>query len=194
MHERHHTISMAGGSGVIAEDAPPAAGARPGAPASEFIATLYRVHAVELVRTAVLLVGDQHTAEDVVQDAYLGLQRSLGRLRDPAKALPYLRASVVNGCRSVHRHRSRISPQPSSHEPPPVWSAESAAIAEQDRRAVLAAVAELPLRAREVLAFRYFLDLPDGDIAAALGVSRSTVSSTASRALGMLARKLLEQQ
>ena len=49
-------------------------------------------------------------------------------------------------------------------------------------------------RAREVLAFRYFLDMPDPEIAAALGVSRSTVSSTASRALVMLARKLEEQK
>ena len=155
---------------------------------------MYRAHAVDLIRLALLLVGDQHTAEDVVQDAYLGLQRGLGRLRDPGKALPYLRASVVNGCRSVHRRRSRFSAQAAARESQPVWSAEAAAIAGEDRQAVLAAVAGLPERSREVLAFRYFLDLPDGEIAAALGVSRSTVSSTASRALAMLARKLEEQQ
>jgi len=160
----------------------------------EFVDSLYRAHAVDLIRLALLLVGDQHTAEDVVQDAYLGLQRGLGRLRDPGKALPYLRASVVNGCRSVHRRRSRFSAQAAARESQPVWSAEAAAIAGEDRRAVLAAVAGLPERSREVLAFRYFLDLPDGEIAAALGVSRSTVSSTASRALAMLARKLEEQQ
>jgi RNA polymerase sigma factor (sigma-70 family) len=160
----------------------------------EFIESLYRAHAVDLIRLALLLVGDQHTAEDVVQDAYLGLQRRLARLRDPAKGLAYLRASVVNGCRSVHRRRNRISPHAAAREPQPVWSAEAAAIAGEDRRAVLAAVAGLPARSREVLAFRYFLDLPDGEIAAALGVSRSTVSSTASRALVMLARKLEEQQ
>lgn len=165
----------------------------PGDSADELIDRLYRAHAVELVRVALLLLGDQPTAEDVVQDAYLGLHRSLRRLRDPAKALPYLRACVVNGCRSVQRRRSRRSLR-AEQEPPPVWSAESAAIAMQDRRAVLAAVASLPGRAREVLAFRYYLDLPDGDIAAALGVSRSTVSSTASRALVTLARKLEEQQ
>jgi len=182
------------GGPVIAEPARQISGEKPRSPNDEFIATLYRTHAIELVRTALLLVGDQHTAEDVVQDAYLGLQRGLGRLRDPAKALAYLRVSVVNGCRSTHRRRSRFAADANAHEPPPVWSAESAAIADEDRRAVLAAVAQLPQRAREVLAFRYFLDLPDGDIAAALGVSRSTVSSTASRALGALARKLQEQQ
>ena len=59
---------------------------------------------------------------------------------------------------------------------------------------MLAAVAGLAQRSREVLAFRYFLGLPDGEIAAALGISRSTVSSTASRALATLARKLEEHQ
>jgi RNA polymerase sigma factor (sigma-70 family) len=159
---------------------------RPG----DFIAGLYRAHAVELIRIGLLLLGDQQSAEDVVQDAFLGLQRGLARLRDPAKALAYLRASVVNGCRTVHRRRSKASPL--TPEPPPVWSAEAAAIADEDRRAVLTAVAGLPERAREVLAFRYFLDLPDGEIAAALGISRSTVSSTASRALVTLARQLEE--
>jgi RNA polymerase sigma factor (sigma-70 family) len=160
----------------------------------DFVTELYRTHAVELVRIGLLLLGDQHSAEDVVQDAFLGLHRGLIRLRDPSKAVAYLRASVVNGCRSVQRRRSRMSQGDRAAEPPPVWSAETAAIAGEDRRAVLAAVASLPQRSREVLAFRYFLGLPDGEIAAALGVSRSTVSSTASRALVTLARKLEEHK
>jgi RNA polymerase sigma factor (sigma-70 family) len=162
-------------------------------PAAELIASLYREHAVTLIRIALLLLGDQPSAEDVVQDSFLGLQRGLSRLRDPAKALPYLRASVVNGCRTVHRSRSRARQRRVQHDPP-VWSAESAAIASEDRRAVLAAVASLPERAREVLALRYYLDLPDAEIAGLLHVSRSTVSSTASRALVTLARKLEEHQ
>ncbi|HUZ56302.1 MAG TPA: sigma-70 family RNA polymerase sigma factor [Streptosporangiaceae bacterium] len=161
-------------------------------PPDDFVASLYRAHAVTLIRIALMLLGDQPSAEDVVQDAFLGLQRGLPRLREPAKALPYLRTSVVNGCRTVQRSRSRIRRRPIEHQPP-VWSAEAAAIASEDRRAVLEAVASLPERAREVLAFRYYLDLPDNQIAEALGISRSTVSSTASRALVTLARKLEER-
>lgn len=160
----------------------------------DLVADLYRAHAVALIRIALLLVGDQQSAEDVVQDAFVGLQRGLPRLREPDKALPYLRACVLNGCRTVQRarHRARLRPaQPAS--PAPVWSAEAAVIADEDRRAVLAAVGELPQRAREVLALRYYLDLPDSEIAAALRVSRSTVSSTASRAIAALARKLEER-
>lgn len=167
----------------------------PSTDADRLLASLYLAHAVELVRIALLLVGDKPTAEDVVQDAFLGLQRGLDRLREPAKALPYLRASVVNGCRTVQRSRHRAFLRQHREPPPePVWSAEAAAIASEDRRAVLTAVASLPERSREVLAFRYYAGLQDAEIAVALGVARSTVSSTASRALAALARKLEEQK
>jgi len=138
-----------------------------------------------------LLLGDQDSAEDVVQEAFLGLYRGMSRLSDPEKALPYLRASVLNG-RSVLRDRSRARLRRVPYDPP-VWSAESAALTRDDRRAVLAAAARLPRRQREVLALRYYLDLTDREIAEVLGVSRSTVSSTASRALAALARDLREE-
>jgi RNA polymerase sigma-70 factor (sigma-E family) len=160
---------------------------------SDLVAGLFRAHAVALVRVATLLLGDQQSAEDVVQDAFFGLYRGLPGLRDRSKALPYLRASVINGSRSVLRARKRAFLRKVQHEPP-VWSAESAAMAGEDRKALLAAVARLPRRAREVLALRYYLDLADHEIAAALGISRATVSSTASRALAKLARDLKEEQ
>ena len=161
--------------------------------AEEFVDSLYRAHAVSLVRVAMLLVGDQPSAEDVVQDAFLQLYRGLPRLRDRDKALPYLRASVVNGSRSVLRARRRALLRKAQHQPA-VWSAEAAALDGEDRRAVLSAVARLPRRSREVLALRYYLDLPDHEIAGALGVSRGTVSSTASRAMAALARDLKEER
>jgi RNA polymerase sigma-70 factor (sigma-E family) len=156
------------------------------------VSGLFRAHAVALVRVATLLLGDQQSAEDVVQDAFFGLYRGLPGLRDRSKALPYLRASVINGSRSVLRARKRAGLRRVQHDPP-VWSAESAAMAGEDRKALLAAVARLPRRAREVLALRYYLDLADHEIGAALGISRATVSSTASRALAKLARELKEE-
>ena len=163
------------------------------APAEEFIDFLYRAHAVTLVRVALLLLGDRPSAEDVVQDAFLQLYRGLPRLRDREKALAYLRASVVNGSRSMLRARRRAMLRNTQHQPA-VWSAESAALEGEDRRTVLGAVARLPRRSREVLALRYYLDLPDHEIAEALGISRGTVSSTASRAMAVLARELEEDQ
>jgi RNA polymerase sigma factor (sigma-70 family) len=63
-------------------------------------------------------------------------------------------------------------------------------LAREESRIALQAVSRLPRRSREVLALRYLLDLPDAEIAATLGVSKATVSSTASRALAALARNL----
>ncbi len=170
----------------------PAAAARSAQPADDFVDDLFRAHAVTLVRLAVLLLGDRPSAEDVVQDAFLRLYRAVSGLRDRDKALGYLRVSVINGSRSVLRARRRSVLRRAQHDPA-VWSAESAAMDGEDRRAVLAAVARLPRRSREVLALRYYLDLPDDEIAAALGVSRGTVSSTAARARATLARELKEE-
>jgi RNA polymerase sigma-70 factor (sigma-E family) len=172
----------------------PAAGP-PGPVASDqLVDELYRGHALRLTRMALLLLGDKPSAEDVVQEAFLGLFRGLGRLSDPGRALAYLRISVLNGCRSVLRARKRARLRGAATDYPAVWSAESAALEGEERREVLRAVARLPRRQREVLVLRYFLGLSDSQIAADLGVSRGTVVSTASRALAALARKAGEQQ
>lgn len=173
------------------ELAPPGSGYPAGPTADDVVAALFRTHGLGLVRMALMLTGDQATAEDVVQDAFLGFHRAIPGLRDQDKALSYLRSSVLNGCRSVHRARRRALLRRVEHDPP-VWSAESAVMAEHDRREVLAAVARLPVRAREVLALRYYLDLPYEEIATTLGITKSTVSSTLSRALAALSRDLKE--
>lgn len=168
--------------------------ARAGAPApaiDALIADLHRAHALTLVRMANLLLRDKESAEDVVQDAFIGLYRALPRLTDHDQILPYLRAAVINRARSALRTRRRAWQRTEPHEPP-LDSAESAVLDRADRAEVMTAVARLPRRAREVLVLRYYLDLSDAEIAAALGVSRGTVSSTASRALATLARDLEE--
>jgi RNA polymerase sigma-70 factor (sigma-E family) len=162
------------------------------ASADELIRELHRSHALTLIRTAKLLLRDQAAAEDAVQDAFLGLYRALPRLSDHDKLLPYLRTAVINRCRSELRGRRRAAARAVQHEPP-ASSAEDAAMAGQERHAVLDAVGRLPRRAREVLVLRYYLGLSDDQIAVTLGVSRGTVSSTASRALGVLATTLKEE-
>jgi RNA polymerase sigma-70 factor (sigma-E family) len=161
--------------------------------AREAVDDLFRLHAVGLVRFALMLVGDQTTAEDVVQEAFLGLYQAWNRVRDPDAVLGYLRTAVVNGARSVHRSRRRARLLRVPHDPP-VWSAEAAAMDGEDRRAVLAAIARLPQRQREVLALKYYLDLSEHEVAATLRVTRGTVSATGARALAALARQLREDQ
>ena len=159
--------------------------------ASDPIEELYQAHALTLTRFALLLVGDKATAEDVVQDAFLGLYRNWDGLREPSGVFAYLRTAVLNGSRSVLRTRARRLRH--VHEPP-AWSAEAAVLDREDQREVLVAVAGLPRRQREVLALKFYLDLGEEEIARTLRVSRGTVSSTASRALTALARLLEEEQ
>jgi RNA polymerase sigma-70 factor (sigma-E family) len=171
-----------------AASGPPSAGS-----AASAVDDLYREHALGLIRFALMLVGDRATAEDVVQDAFVGLYRAWCGLTDHTNLAGYLRTAVLNKCRSVHRSRMRARLLRASYDPP-VWSAEAAAMDGEDRREVLAAVARLPRRQREVLALKYYLGLGEHEVAATLGISRGTVSSTAARALAALARQLEEDR
>jgi RNA polymerase sigma-70 factor (sigma-E family) len=153
---------------------------------------LYRQHRMRLVRLAILLVDEVATAEDVVQEAFTGLHRHWSGLRDEAAALGYLRAAVVNGCRSVLRRRKTARGYIPPHQAN-ARSAESLAMLTTEHQAVVVALGKLPPRQREVLVLRYYGGMSEAEIAAATGVSRGTVKSSASRALDALQR-ILEQR
>ncbi len=157
------------------------------------LTSLYREHQVELIRLAVLLVGDVATAEDVVQDVFLRLQARPPRLQDESKLPAYVRAAVLNGCRMALRRRRRTWGHTEPHEPP-VWSAESAVMLGEDRREVLAALRRLPRRQREALVLRYYLELDDAEVARVMGIRPGTVRSTMVRALAALERRLGEEE
>jgi RNA polymerase sigma-70 factor (sigma-E family) len=159
--------------------------------ARHHVTALYQAHALALVRLAVLMTGDQPTAEDVVQDAFLGLYRRWQALDDAGKALGYLRSSVVNGCRSVHRVRYRR--QGITIDPPgDADSAEAEAMLGEAHREVLAALRRLPQRQREAVVLRYYLDMTEEQAAQSMGVARGTVKSATSRGIAALARMLKE--
>jgi RNA polymerase sigma-70 factor (sigma-E family) len=166
---------------------------RPAAAVS--VTALYAEHALGLVRLAVVMLGDHPAAEDVVQEAFLGLYRRWDGLADPGKALAYVRSSVLNGCRTVLRHRvrhegmTRLSP-----DDPPAESADARILLGDDHAEVLAAVRRLPARQREAVILRFYLDMPEDQAAAAMGVSRGTVKSATSRGVAALGRMLKEHQ
>ncbi|MDQ4031187.1 MAG: SigE family RNA polymerase sigma factor [Actinomycetota bacterium] len=153
---------------------------------------LYRQHRMRLVRLAILLVDEPATAEDVVQEAFTGLHRHWAGLRDEAAALGYLRTAVVNGSRSVLRRRKTARGYVPPHQAN-ARSAESLAMLTTEHQSVVAALGQLPPRQREVLVLRYYGGMSEAEIAAATGVSRGTVKSSASRALDVLQR-ILEQR
>lgn len=161
--------------------------------ADEALERLYAAHWRSLVRFGVLLLRDQGAAEEVVQDAFIAMHGRWGRLRDPDRALGYLRRSVVNGARSTMRHRGVVTRHAVSTRPPdPEPSADSGVLTSERRAAVLGALDQLPTRQREVLVCRYFLDLSEADIAETLGISRGAVKSHASRGSAALRATLAD--
>ena len=176
----------------------------PGAAAS--VTALYTEHALGLVRLAVVMTGDRAAAEDIVQDAFLGLYRRWDRLPDMAAPLAYLRVSVVNGCRSALRRRSRLglwSGGGLGNEPDEAASgfgtpaglaesAEASVLLSEEQRTVAAALRKLPRRQREAVVLRYYLDLSVEETAQVMGISLGTVKSATHRALAAVGRTLRE--
>ena len=164
--------------------------------ADDAVEHLYAAHYRQLVRLSVLLVRDQGTAEEVVQDAFVALHGRWRGLRDPHLALAYLRQSVVNRSRSVLRHRAvevrhLTTAVHEAEAVPSLPGADDAVVRRAARATVLDALQQLSTRQREVLVLRYYLDLDEAGIADALGISRGAVKSHASRAAAAL-RTLLE--
>jgi RNA polymerase sigma-70 factor (sigma-E family) len=159
--------------------------------AADALTALYAEHALGLVRLAVVLVGDRASAEDIVQDAFLGLYRRWDRLADTSHPLAYVRVSVLNGCRTTLRRQSRWR-LTSSFSEAPAESAETRALLSEEQRAVALALRRLPQRQREALVLRYYLDLSEEETATTMGISRGTVKSATSRALATVGRLLKE--
>jgi RNA polymerase sigma-70 factor (sigma-E family) len=160
--------------------------------AAEALTELFRDHHLELVRLALLMVGDLATAEDVVQDAFERLHRGWRGLRQPSSSLAYVRSSVLNGCRSVHRRAAVARKhQPELAEPPDAGGPDAASAA-ADRSEMAAALRSLPRRQREVLVLRYYLDLDVAEIAGTLRISPSGVRAATTRGLAALAKALRE--
>jgi RNA polymerase sigma-70 factor (sigma-E family) len=155
--------------------------------ADEAVSWLFAAHYRTLVRLAALLLTDRSAAEEVVQDSYVRLHQRWSSLRDPDKALAYLRASVVNRSRSALRRRGVADRYVARTAPvDTVPSAEHGALRELDHAAMLTALRALPARQREVLVLRYYLDLSEAEIAEALGISRGAVKSHAARGVAAL--------
>jgi RNA polymerase sigma-70 factor (sigma-E family) len=184
---------------VVAAAAPPAEhppGAGEGAEAA--VGALYQATALDLIRLAYVIVGDRATAEDVVQEAFCGLYRHWDRLDGAGAASYYVRASVLNGCRSVLRRRAvrrkgmaEVRRQ-SLADRSLAASAEAVVLGGEEHEEVIRALGRLPHRQREALLLRFYFDLPDDQIARVMGVRPGTVRSTAHRALEALGRALRE--
>jgi RNA polymerase sigma-70 factor (sigma-E family) len=152
------------------------------------VTAIYRMHYRSLVRLAALLVPDTAAAEELVQDSFVAMHSAWRRLADSDRALTYLRQAVVNRSRSVLRHR--MAPGKILPESAPGMPGADPAISELERSALILALRALAPRQREVLVLRYYADLPEAQIASAMGISKGAVKSHTARAMSSLRAEL----
>lgn len=144
-----------------------------------------------LRRTAFLLCGDWHHADDVVQTVLTKLYRNWPKIQRRERIEAYVRTMLV---RATFDRRRRLSwhREITSAEPPETPSNHDHHI--EDRIVLLAALAKMPPRQRAVLVLRFWGDLDVADTAAALGCSEGTVKSQTARGLTHLRALLSEPE
>lgn len=125
--------------------------------------------------------------ENVAQEAFVRLHARWRHLADPTRAGGYLRATVVNLCRSAARHDAVAARHDATEpEPPDEPSAEDMALQAVSDRALLTALGALAPRHREALVLRFWLDLSERDMADAMNCSTGSVKAHVSRGLSAL--------
>ncbi|MEU8262585.1 RNA polymerase sigma factor [Micromonospora sp. NPDC048999] len=155
-------------------------------------------HTASAYRTAVLL-GAGPDAEDVIQEAFVKGHRNLSRYRGESSYRSWLLAIVANETRNLHRSRSRrdgLVLRAAAADPVPEIAGDVAVetvLAGERRAALVRALRLLPVRDREVIVCRFFLDLSEEETVTMLGWPRGTVKSRTSRALAKL-RGLLDRE
>jgi RNA polymerase sigma factor (sigma-70 family) len=136
---------------------------------------LFAAESPVMLRLAVRLVDVPERAEEIVQDAFEKTLLAWHRVREPGA---FVRTAVVNGCRSELRRRRVVRRHP-------LPAAGTADLGESDS-SLLDAVERLTPQRRIAITLRYYADLPEAEIAAAMGVRPGTVKSLISRALADL--------
>lgn len=162
---------------AVVDDPPPRA------VETEPFEALFRERYRAMVRLAAVVTGSAEVAEEIVQDAFVAVHRRWASLGEPAA---FLRTCVLNGARDHQRRQGVVerkaslvaapAPNPGGSEPDELGDA----------------LAGLPFRQRAALALRFYADLPDDEIAEALGCRQATVRSLVHRGLQAL-REVVER-
>lgn len=141
-------------------------------------------HARALLRTAFLLTGDAHLAEDLLQTALARTWTRWRTIRDTERADAYVRRVMATTCTAWWRRRWRA--EVPTRDLPDVPGAVDAISGVDHRDEMARALARLTVRQRATVVLRFYEDMSEADVAAALGCSVGTVKSTRSRALATL--------
>lgn len=173
-------------------DAARAGGAAISPAAEALVIDLYHREGRSLVRLARLFVDDRDAAEDIVQEAFLRLARTAGRIDSTERAPAYLRSIVLNLARD-HNRRGLVSlrhQQAAGRDVDVAADAGDQLVRSDEQRAVIDAVRDLPRRQRDCITLRYFEELSIDGIALTLGISANSVKTHLQRGLAALAGTL----
>jgi RNA polymerase sigma-70 factor (sigma-E family) len=151
-----------------------------------------REYTPALLRTAYLLTGSAHAAEELVQDTFARLYPKWQRVEDADAPLAYVRRSLTNGYINYQRRAGR---REFAYEDVPERTDPHDALAQlADRDQIWAGLLVLSERQRAALVLRFFEDLSDEESAAALGCRVGTVRSLISRGLAVLREQLTDER
>jgi RNA polymerase sigma-70 factor (sigma-E family) len=149
----------------------------------------FAAHRDTVRRTAYLICGDWHWAEDLTQTAFIRLAQGWHRVRDPLAMDAYLRTCLVRAYLAETRRVWRRRERPVAEAPEHASGGDDAE--DTVRRLVFAdALRRLPPRQRVTLVCRYYQGLDVSQTAAVLGCSEGTVKSQTARGLTALRREL----
>lgn len=140
----------------------------------------------QLYRTACLLCGDPHRAEDIVQDALARLYRNWLRVTRADNVEGDVRRILVNSPYSDRRRPWRRKYASISVHLPPLGPG----LAPEDADVIWTAIRALPPDQRKVIVLRHIWDRSVGETAADLGISPGTVKTQTRDALATLRRAL----
>lgn len=143
-----------------------------------------RANSTSLLRTAFLLAGSQHAAEDLLQETLTSLYPQWGRVRGVESSLAYVRRSLTN--RFVSSRRSRASRDVALWELPDGWDGRDLGETVATEQTIWQLVRALPERQRAAVVLRYVHDMTDEQIAAVLDCRRVSVRSLISRAVAAM--------
>jgi RNA polymerase sigma-70 factor (sigma-E family) len=135
-----------------------------------------------LLRSAYLLTGDPHLAQDLVQSALVRTYLRWGTLRSPAAGEAYVRRTMFTQAASSWRRKWHGEVPSSPALPDGAAASEDLELREVLRRALLT----LPPQQRAVLVLRFYEDMSEAETARVLGCSPGTVKSRTSRGLAAL--------
>lgn len=146
-------------------------------------------------RLAYTILGSTDEAEDATQEGFVRAYQALDRFRPGAPVRPWLLTIVANVARTRRATAARrptltLQAAATHSSDDSARSPEAVALNAEQRRELLGAVNALRDDDQRVIAYRYFLDLSEAEMAELLGCARGTVKSRLSRALGRLRKQL----